>query len=240
MEKSELIHQSVCVGDSVVHVLHDVHRALGGTCGSVLWTSSTALADWLSDRCHRKLIVGSSIIELGSGLGFLGSVLHRMGAAHVLMTDVPRQLPVLRQNIACNVEQECAAVQCCSFLWGERPPKVFSRRWDLVVACDVVYNIDHIPTLADSLGALMELGGTRALLALPDREDFGYHLRDAQGKLHRQFDYELLLRDLQKRMLGTLNVEVLDTIATPDLDACGNNVVLLLLSRSVGEAPVVK
>jgi hypothetical protein len=57
-------------------------------------------------------------------------------------------------------------------------------------------------------------------------------LQDSQGRLHPKYDYELLLRDLQTRMRGALEVKVLDTISTPDPDACGTSVILLLLSRA--------
>lgn len=85
-------------GRSVV-VLHDLQEceqwdddahastldrsAHGGTCGSVVWTSSTALVSWLGgapDRL-RSLVAGASVLELGAGVGFVGTALARMGAA---------------------------------------------------------------------------------------------------------------------------------------------------------------
>lgn len=175
-------------------VLHDVCKAFGGTCGSVLWTASTALIEWLdADPSRREHITKRTVVELGSGLGFTGTCLLRMGAAQVLLTDVPRQLPILRRNLRSNRRpSDGATLQSCGFVWGGRPRRVFLQRWDLVVACDVVYKIDHVPALADTIASLLESGmadagcspgGTQALLALPDRKDFGYHLKVPFGPL---------------------------------------------------------
>eukprot|EP00966_Prymnesium_polylepis_P326857 7382740-Prymnesium_polylepis.2 len=266
---AKLFRESVPIEGGLVHVLHDVCKGWGGSCGSVLWTASPALVDWLGAERSRldNLIADRSIVELGGGLGFVGTCLHRMGAARVLVTEVPRQLPILRHNLRCNAHREGgAAVQCCSFVWGGRPRRVFSHVWDLVVACDVVYNVsdgsrteafdccltrsnaflialvDHVPALADAIAALLESGTPRALLALPDRVDFGFHLKASDGDLVLQKDYELLLRDLSTRLQGALDVEILDTIDTPPdpgdaPHAVGNRIVLLLLSRgSDGES----
>ena len=99
--------------------------------------------------------------------------------------------------------------------------------------------VDHVPALADAIAALLESGTPRALLALPDRVDFGFHVKSPDGDLVLQKDYELLLRDLRRRLRGALKVEMHDTIDTPPdpgdaPDAFGNRVVLLLLSRATG------
>ena len=233
-----LFHESVEVEGSAVRIAHDLRKQMGGTCGSVLWTASLALVGWLSaEPSRRQLIADHSVVELGAGVGFVGTCLRRMGARQVLVTDVPRQLPILRRNLLLNSREEDGdALQCCGFVWGERPRQVFGQPWDLIVACDVCYNVNHVPDLADALAALLErddAGGAerapRALLALPDREDFGFHLRDDEGVLNRKFDYDVLLRDLRERLRGKLQLEVLDTISTAhDMDQ-QNNVVLFLL-----------
>ena len=65
-----LFTQNVTVKDGTIRVLHDLSKDLGGTCGSVLWTSATAVVQWLeaSPDYLRSLIEGARILELGGGL----------------------------------------------------------------------------------------------------------------------------------------------------------------------------
>jgi hypothetical protein len=204
-----------------VRVLTDMRLAWGGTCGSGVWASSSALVEWLgADAGRLDLVRGRSIVELGAGVGFAGQSLLLLGASRVLLTDRPAQLPLLRENCKANG----SGAECCAFLWGTRPREarvVFRRAWDLVVACDVVYDKRHVGALAQSLHALLGKG-TRALLALPSRTDFGYRRGAGRGAPFRCAvewaqplpDYLALLDALGARARGAgrqVAVEVLDT-----------------------------
>jgi hypothetical protein len=71
----------------------------------------------------------------------------------------------------------------------------------------------------------------QVLLALPDRTDFGYHRRDADGVVGPTLpDYELLLSDLEKKLKGRLHVVLLDSIESEAYEDCGTSVHVLLLS----------
>ena len=240
----ELWAESITIGTEVhgafnMNVLHDLRKTCGGTCGSVLWAASTALAGWLCARPSRlDLFVGRTVLELGCGLGFIGTAMHKMGARDVLVTDLPRQLPLVRRNLAANADMDGHAAQghlrCCGFAWGRRPRTVFRHAWDLVVGCDVVYDRDCVDPLVQSLQSLLLLtSGTnrcKVLLALPDRTEFGFHVRTAHGELLPKLDYELLIHRLQKQLSGQLRIEMLDTVSSKDAATTGSSIDVLLLS----------
>lgn len=167
------------------------------------------------------------------------------------MTDLPKQLPLIRKNLAANRAADPGRatprrVRCCGFAWGGvLPPAVLRRKkWDLVVGCDIVYCLEQRHQLADTLAELLRRGrgagrdaSTRVLLALPDRDDFGYRRRDAAtggGWSPTLPDYELLLSDLEARMAGGLDVVLLDAIPPESVEAadadCGTSVHVILLS----------
>ena len=188
----------------------------------------------------------------------MGTAMLRMGAARVLVTDLPKQQWLIRQNLRANLEASPPTeesrpggarrprVHSCSLVWGDMDSPVLRERWDLVVGCDVVYDLGQVPHLADTLTSLLEgsersggdAGGTRVLLALPDRDDFGYKRRDGStGEWTPTLpDYEVLLADLEKRMPGRLDVVLLDSIPPGDAASeyadCGTSVHVILLSRS--------
>lgn len=227
--RRSLYLQKVAIsGGHTVHVLHDFQRsarwdvhvgattldraAFHGSSGSVVWTASMALIEWLSAAPDRlRFVVGASILELGSGVGFLGTALRKLGASRVLLTDLEKQLRQIRCNLAANRDIDAtrggspapsvvgggceleSVVRCCSFEWGcDFPAKVRACHWDLIIGCDIVYALDQVEPLADTLAALLVRGGsrrskadgvggvsrTRVLLALPDRDDFGYRRRN--------------------------------------------------------------
>ena len=160
-------------GGHAVHIVHDFkksadaharattqdHAAFFGSSGSVLWSASMTLIKWLGANPDtlQNLVVGASILELGSGVGFLGTALRKLGATRVLMTDLPSQQRQLRQNLAANREAadrsagltvaadgalrlRSPRVSCCSYAWGDPlPSQLLAHDWDLIVGCEVVY-----------------------------------------------------------------------------------------------------
>ncbi len=163
-----------------------------------------------------------------------------------------QQQTLLAYNIRSNAWQRVA---CASFFWGTRPSEVFRRQFDLIVACDVVYNGDIVWPLAKSLSELLcprdsfdnthnwEVVGRRmghkwrkksrpnapppqALLALPDRTDFG--LKDRSNEPLP--DYETLLEALEAVMPQPLRVDRIGSIPPGLAGTLSSHVDLLLLS----------
>lgn len=140
-----------------VHTISDLHRAFGGTCGSSTWCASTALTTWLCEDPARlrEYVVGQSILEVGSGIGFTGISLVALGARRLLLTDLSTQLPLMRVNLDTNrAILDGRWVGSCAFEWGARPPRIFKP--GLVVACDVIYDEESVAQLAKSFAVLLQ------------------------------------------------------------------------------------
>ncbi|KAL3902246.1 MAG: hypothetical protein SGPRY_012147 [Prymnesium sp.] len=112
----------------------------GGSCGESLWASSPALLTFLqrSDDVVETLVRGKRVVELGSGLGLIGMSLAKMGCAHVVLTDMPQQVDLLRANVEANLESTRAHMEVAPLLWGVpasmHAPKI--KGCQLVVAAD--------------------------------------------------------------------------------------------------------
>eukprot|EP00962_Isochrysis_galbana_P030485 scaffold9895_cov120-Isochrysis_galbana.AAC.2 len=216
-----------------VAVWSDSSGAYGGTCGSTLWAASTSLVEWLSrdeQRHHRRLFEGRSVIELGSGLGFAGLALALLGARRVLLTDLPRQQPLLERNLAANLP-ECSHASTAALQWGSPlPAPWYGVSWDLVVATDVVYDEDCVAALASTLLDLCCRGRdgrtTRALLALPDRSEFAASPRGEEDPAaERAADYFRLFA-----LLPTMRVQRLGRMTSEEAGTCESEVHIFLLT----------
>ena len=71
--------------------------------GSRIWDSGRALHAYLAADAS---LVGRSVVELGSGTG-IGGLGAAASGAHVVLSDLPEQLPLIRSNIiSCGLEAD--------------------------------------------------------------------------------------------------------------------------------------
>lgn len=122
-----------------------------------LWPAARALAAAVADRA----LAGARVLELGCGLG-LPSVAAALGGATVLATDWSEDaLRFVELNAARNgVDVETALLD-----WRAPADELLRRRFDLVLASDVLYETRNAEVLLELLPRL----GAEALLADPGR-----------------------------------------------------------------------
>ena len=88
------------------------------------------------------------------------------------MTDLPDELPLLRQNLAANdVSGRCGEVSVKPCTWGNEEHISALGTFDVVLCCDVLYTTDEDTQLA--LARTM-----RALCAPNGRVLFSYYFRE--------------------------------------------------------------
>ena len=206
-----------------IKVLSDPNTAF--RCGG-LWASASVLVQWLAEKPERidRYVRGKRVLELGSGLGLVGVGLAKLGASHVHLTDLPQQIPLLRQNVEANFDEERRSgehIVLSALPWGLAssllPQPAAGDFFDLVVATDVCYDAALVAPLTKTLSDVLQAqrrggGGVGALLALPLRSDFAPPARGGADGASVRPDYELLTQALAEPQLGGFRSEHLATV----------------------------
>ncbi|CCG82618.1 Putative uncharacterized protein [Taphrina deformans PYCC 5710] len=149
------------------------HDPLVGT-GGLLWPAGEVLARYLLTpspsldpaACLRD----KKVVEVGSGTGVVGlscaQTLDLGLRGHLILTDLPAVLPILRRNVALNGLAPAVSVR--PLAWGQ-PVGPDLANCDVVLAADCVY-LEHLfQPLLDTLLALMLRPGAVAYLAYKKR-----------------------------------------------------------------------
>jgi predicted nicotinamide N-methyase len=68
--------------------------------GSDIWDCTLVLAHFFA--IHSTFIQGAVVLELGSGVGALGMILYKLGAAKVILTDLEPNCDLIRRNVEQN------------------------------------------------------------------------------------------------------------------------------------------
>ncbi|KAJ2525443.1 hypothetical protein GGI11_000015 [Coemansia sp. RSA 2049] len=169
----------------------NINGELGQT-GGVLWNSSVIMSEFFAQHSEwagdGSLDVGeTNIVELGTGCGLVGLVLHQLGARRVALTDQQRMMKVINRNIAAAASArqpnrasgssrrqkpgdfggssrgECE-IYATEYLWG-RPPedlRITSEPIDMVVVSDCVYHESIAPLLVHTLADLCRSKSNKA------------------------------------------------------------------------------
>jgi predicted nicotinamide N-methyase len=132
------------------------------------WECSLRLCRVLEVR--EGLCKGARVLELGCGLGVPGLVAARLGAALVLLTDMPDVLGPADAAVKCNELEEIVKVE--QLLWGDGVREAGSPSFDLVLCSDLIYG-DEEP--ARKLVRSFELitGPNTVILSMHERRIHG-------------------------------------------------------------------
>ncbi|KAJ3066537.1 hypothetical protein HDU98_010143, partial [Podochytrium sp. JEL0797] len=136
--------------------------------GTTVWEGGVALARHLAAESNKlKLsLTGKSCIDLGSGTGVVGIVCAQLGA-NVVLTDIdhPDVLNPLRQNAGQNLIKSgsnATSSQCSVMPLEWSSPAVIpaeiarSAPFDMVVGADVVFSMEAVVKLVDTITALSD------------------------------------------------------------------------------------
>ena len=153
-----------------------------------LWPCAQALASTLFEF-REEHVRGLRVLELGAGLGLCGLAAWVSGAAYVLMTDLPENVPRLQTVLALNEEPD--AVEVAPLDWTQPiPAHIAERRWDIIVAADIIYWPHLFEPLLSTVSILLQCGRDSSA-STPDRCRV---LICTCDRLHRVEEFETLAR----------------------------------------------
>ncbi|KAJ6486109.1 hypothetical protein C8R47DRAFT_1321037 [Mycena vitilis] len=185
--KNEVLPSSVDLsGYQTTTLLESRTMMESGTTGLRTWLASLILAQYLNTNA--ALVHGKRILELGSGVGFLGSVTASLqlladesGPGMLCMSDINESvLERCRSNaqLPCNLSSSHPDVRCCFLDWsaaldpdGIAPLTSLLNDElapDLILGADIVFDPDLIPPLVEVLRLALRPQNT-ALIALTVR-----------------------------------------------------------------------
>mmetsp|Transcript_63802 Transcript_63802/g.120846 ORF Transcript_63802/g.120846 Transcript_63802/m.120846 type:complete len:663 (+) Transcript_63802:80-2068(+) len=142
-----------------------------GATGAVLWPAAVALMQHLDATVPTMATnSGKRILELGAGLGCVGSFLTQHKGCRVTLTDVPEAMPLLVRNVTENFSTGDAP-EVLPFRWGDTNQLAvltICGAFDLVVGSDVTYRPEYLDELLRCAHALLRPGG-RLVISAQDR-----------------------------------------------------------------------
>uniref|UniRef100_J3MAG8 Uncharacterized protein n=2 Tax=Oryza brachyantha TaxID=4533 RepID=J3MAG8_ORYBR len=140
--------------------------ATPGVTGAVVWDSAVVLAKFLEHAVDsaRLALRGARAVELGAGCGLAGCVAALLGA-HVLLTDLPDRLKLLRKNVHLNVGEDArGSARVIDLIWGHDPhPDLLDPPLHFVLGSDVIYSEEAVD---DLLITLKQLSGPHTTIIL--------------------------------------------------------------------------
>ena len=127
--------------------------------GMSIWRGAEVLCEYLQD--HSKLIKDKTVLELGSGVGLCGIIVHKLGARRVLVTDGDIDvLNNLRENVQINCptsNNDNNSVSCPQLIWGKNLNE-FKKLYgtsQVIIATDVMYITASIHPLFQTVRELL-------------------------------------------------------------------------------------
>lgn len=180
--------------------------------GVAVWDAGRVLATLVSSESLSPLRPGSSVLELGSGTGVVGLACAAAGASRVVLTDLSRMLPLLRDNAAStnSLLSRGPVVAVAELEWGVTGVDQFKAAHfpepaepDAIVGADVVFIESQITPLLTVLKALSS-ERTTILIATEIRDENCFKRFLEQAEL----DFELTRVRDKKLPLVIDNVQV--------------------------------
>ena len=142
---------------------------------STVWDAALVLCAFLESDVGRRLIMGTTIIELGSGTGVCSLAASVLGATCVA-TDLGHCVPFIQQNLARNPQATSCTAETLD--WTSPTPAHMIGIFDWVICADCVYFLPTVPALIATISALNPKRGV--IVSNERRESPGNALAEEQ------------------------------------------------------------
>ncbi|XP_027342095.1 protein-lysine methyltransferase METTL21D [Abrus precatorius] len=154
--------------------------------GTSVWPCSLVLVKFV-DRwaqpslnnpyAHILHFAGKRAVEIGTGCGVAGMGLYLLGLTDLVLTDIAPVMPALKRNLKVNKPLLRKTLKHYVLYWNN-PQQISSLNppFDFVIATDVVYIEESVPSLVSAMETLVSDDGVVLL---------GYQLRSPEA--HKLF-----------------------------------------------------
>ena len=157
------IEKGLSLAGQLIHITDGEDRSQGT--GLNTWDGSIVLAKYL--ELHPQLVVGKTVLELGSGTGLVGIAASLLGAEVSVLTDLNYTLANLVSNIKRNVAAEYSVGKVVARPLDWTNPDTYitpsdlsgdvksvDRHWNVILGADVVWVEELVPPLVAALRSL--------------------------------------------------------------------------------------
>ncbi|KAL9243792.1 hypothetical protein vseg_017638 [Gypsophila vaccaria] len=136
--------------------------------GTSVWPCSLVLTKFLdhsgssSSSKYSALLDfrGKRAVELGAGCGAVGMGVYLLGLNDVVLTDIVPVMPALKHNLKKNKGVLKKSLKVAQLYWGNSDQmKALSPPFDIVLAADVVYIVETVRPLVDTMRELVKDDG---------------------------------------------------------------------------------
>lgn len=169
-----------------------------------LWPSAIALSEHLAQR--HLIQPGTSVTEIGCGLGLSGIVAGKLGAQVTLTDYLSEALAFAKRNWALNFTTETASFMQMD--WRDPNPALAA---EIVLASDVCYERRFLKDLPNAFRTLCKPGG-RILVSDPYRSAAAHFFEslETQGFTCEHFDYSIQLEKKLRVRVQVLDIQIID------------------------------
>lgn len=129
--------------------------------GASVWNGANMISWYLENTLGRSNLKGSSVIELGAGVGFTSLVAQALGSTDVVITDGNEDvLKLANTNIKINVPtEESNTIKTGRLRWNTEDELHYlasssNKPWDYIIAADVTYLQKNRPLLFSTISKL--------------------------------------------------------------------------------------
>ena len=142
--------------------------------GGCVWDTAFVLARWMQPRLGDWRMSGGRLkcLEIGAGCGLLGIALGHLGC-DVIVTEQSSAMSNLTHNVNANPCKKGGTVVAQQLTWGDANEIAAisgsATNINLIVGTDVIYNVEHVEPLLQTLHAL-STPTTIVLLCYQQRE----------------------------------------------------------------------
>ena len=169
-----------------------------------LWPAAIALSEHLAQ--HHLIQPGTSVTEIGCGLGLSGIIAGKLGASVTLTDYLEEALAFAKRNWALNFDAETKA-QFAQMDWREPNPALAA---DVVLASDVCYEKRFLADLPRAFRTLCKPGG-RILVSDPYRSAARgfFEALEKQGFVCEKFDYLIQMKKKLRIRVQVFDIQII-------------------------------